>query len=68
MFLEEMVQLGYDMTSREVQLLGLSRLYNSGQIEDEHLPPFLELLARDGRYRQALEVSEQKELKIQIST
>ncbi len=40
MFLEEMVQLGYDMASREVQLSGFSQLYDSDQLEDEHLPLF----------------------------
>ncbi len=58
MFLEEMVHLGYDMASREVQLSGLSQLYDSGQMEDEHLPPFLDLLARNGQYQQALNVAE----------
>jgi superfamily II DNA or RNA helicase len=58
MFLEEMVQLGYDMASREVQLSGLSQLYDSGQMEDEYLPPLLDLLAKNGQYQQALEVSE----------
>jgi SNF2 family DNA or RNA helicase len=58
MFLEEMVHLGYDMASRKVQLSGLSQLYDSGQLEDEHLPPFLDLLARNGQYQQALKVSE----------
>ena len=57
-FLEEMVHLGYDMASSEVQLSGLSRLYASGQMDDHNLPPFLDLLARSGQYRQALEVSE----------
>jgi hypothetical protein len=53
MFLEEMVDLGYEMASREVQLAGLSQLYDSGQLEDEHLPAFLDLLARNGQYQQA---------------
>ena len=58
MFLEEMVQLGYDLANRKIELLGLSRLYDSGQMEDEYLPPFLDLLARKGKYRQAMEVSQ----------
>ncbi|MEJ2166744.1 MAG: SNF2-related protein, partial [Desulfobacterales bacterium] len=58
MLLEEMVQLGYDTDSRDIQLSGLSRLYDSGQLDDENLPAFLDLLARNGQYRQALEVSE----------
>ena len=58
MFLEEMVQLGYDMANSKIELFGLSRLYDSGQMEDEYLPPFLDLLAMNGKYRQALEVSQ----------
>ena len=58
LFLVEMVHLGYDMGSSEVQMSGLSRLYDSGQMDDEYLPPFLDLLARNRQYQQALEVSE----------
>jgi len=58
LFLVEMVHLGYDMDSSEVQLSGLSRLYDNGQMDDEYLPPFLDLLARNRQYQQALEVSE----------
>jgi SNF2 family DNA or RNA helicase len=57
-FLVAMVQLGTDMDSSQVQLSGLSRLYDSGQMDNEHLLPFLDLLARNGKYQQALEVSE----------
>jgi len=56
-FLEEMVHLGHDMSNSEVELLGLSRLYAIGQMEDEYLPPFLDLLTRNGQYLQALEVA-----------
>ena len=58
LFLVEMVHLGHDMTSSEVQLSGLSRLYDSGQMDDEYLSLFLDLLARNGKHQQALEVSE----------
>jgi superfamily II DNA or RNA helicase len=58
MFLGEMVQLGDDMASREVQLSGFSQLYDSDQLEDEHLPPFLDLLAINGQHQQALNVAE----------
>ncbi len=58
LFLEEMVRLGYDMASSEVQLAGLSRLYDGGQMDDEYLPLFSDLLARNKQYRQALEISE----------
>lgn len=57
LFLVEMVHLGYDMASSEVQLSGFLRLYDSGQMEDEYLPPLLDLLARNGQYHQALEVA-----------
>lgn len=58
LFLVEMVHLGHDMASSEVQLSGLSRLYDSGQMDDEYLPFFLDLLAKNGQHQQALEVSE----------
>ncbi len=58
MFLGEMVHLGYDMASRKVQLSGLSQLYDSGQLQDEYLPLFLDLLAKNGQYQQALTVAE----------
>lgn len=58
MYLEEMVHLGYDMASSEIQLAGLLRLHESGQMDNEYLPAFLDLLARNGKYQQALEVSE----------
>ena len=57
MFLIEMVHLGYDMDSSEVELLGLSRLNDSGQMEDRYLPSFLDLLVKSGQYLQALEVA-----------
>ncbi len=58
LYLVEMVHLGYDMASGEVQLSGLSRLYDSGQMDEEYLPSFLDLLARNRQYQQALDVSE----------
>ncbi|MFH1974048.1 MAG: SNF2-related protein [Pseudomonadota bacterium] len=57
LFLVEMVHLGYDMANREVQLSGLLRLYDSGQMDDEYLPLFLDLLAMNRQYRQAIEVA-----------
>ncbi|MDP2646432.1 MAG: SNF2-related protein, partial [Desulfobacterales bacterium] len=57
-FLEELVHLGHDMVSSEVQLSGLSRLYDSGQMEDVYLPLFIDLLAKKGQYQQVLEVAE----------
>ena len=58
MYLEEMVQLGYDMDRDDIQLAGLSGLYDSRQMEDEYLPPFLDLLARGRRFQQALVIAE----------
>jgi len=46
-----MVHLGYAMASSEVQLTGLSGLYAGGQMDDNYLPPFLDLLARSGKYQ-----------------
>jgi SNF2 family DNA or RNA helicase len=57
LFLVEMVHLGYDMANREVQLSGLLQLYDSGQMDDEYLPLFLDLLAMNRQYRQAIEVA-----------
>lgn len=57
LFLVEMVHLGYDMANREVQLSGLSQLYDSGRMDDEYLPLFLDLLAMNRQYRQAIEVA-----------
>jgi SNF2 family DNA or RNA helicase len=57
-FLEEMAHLGYQMGSIEVQLSGLSGLYERGKMEDVYLPAFLDLLARTGKYQQALDVAE----------
>jgi SNF2 family DNA or RNA helicase len=57
-YLEEMVHLGRVMARSKVELFGLSRLYDSGQMEDEYLPSFLDLLARNGQYLQGLEVAE----------
>ncbi len=57
-FLEAMVHLGHIMDRSEVELFGLSRLFDSGQMKDTHLPPFLDLLAKNGQYHQALEVAE----------
>jgi superfamily II DNA or RNA helicase len=57
MFLEELAYLGHAMANSDVELSGLSRLYESGQMEDTYLLPFLDLLGTKGRYQQALEVS-----------
>jgi superfamily II DNA or RNA helicase len=58
MFLEELVRLGHAMADSEVEFSGLSRLYDSGQMEDYYLLPFCDLLARNGQYLQALEICE----------
>ncbi len=58
MFLEEMVRLGVDMASEEVELRALSRLYDSNQLDDVLLPPFLDLLTAKDRYHEALEIAE----------
>lgn len=58
MYLEEMIRLGYDMDSDDVQLSGLSGLYDSGQMQDTSLPLFTNLLMQNGRYQRALDIAE----------
>lgn len=58
MYLEEMIRLGYDMDSDDVQLSGLSGLYDSGQMQDTSLPLFTNLLVQNGRYQRALDIAE----------
>lgn len=57
LYLEALVHLGYAMENHEVVLSGFSGLYAIGQIDDKSLPPFLDLLAKNGQYDQALEVA-----------
>ena len=57
LFLGEMIQLGFETDNHDVQLLGLSRLYNNGQMEDDYLPHFLNFLVNGRCFQQALDVA-----------
>jgi len=57
-FMVELVHLGHALSDPDVQLDGLSRLHNCGQLDDQYLPLFVDLLTQKKRYQPALEMTE----------
>ncbi len=57
-YMIEMVYLGDNMGDAEVQLDGLLRLHRCGQLEDRHLPRFVDVLTETGNVELALEMSQ----------
>jgi hypothetical protein len=57
-FMVELVHLGHILSDPDVQLDGLSRLHNSGQLDDQYLPLFVDLLTQKKKYQPALEMTE----------
>lgn len=57
-FMVELVHLGHALSDPDVQLDGLSRLHNCGQLDDQYLPLFVDLLTQKKKYQPALEMTE----------
>lgn len=56
--MRELAYLGHKMNDPEIELDGFSRLYQCGQLEDQYLPKYIDLLRTSGKFRLALEASE----------
>jgi SNF2 family DNA or RNA helicase len=57
-FMIELVHLGHALSDPDVQLDGLSRLHNCGQLDDQYLPLYVDLLTQKKKYQPALEMTE----------
>ncbi len=57
-FMIELVHLGHALSDPDVQLDGLSRLRHCGQLDDQYLPLFVDLLTQKKKYQSALEMTE----------
>lgn len=57
--LGELGYLGYRMKRPDVELKALLELYNSQQLRDENMHALCRLLAEQGRYEQAIEVTDE---------
>jgi len=57
-FMVELLHLGHALSDPDVQLDGLSRLHNCGQLDDQYLPLFVDLLTQKKKYQPAMEMTE----------
>ena len=57
-FMRLLAHLGYAMDDSDIELEGLSRLHQSGGLEDQHLPLLIDLLTRKEKFELALEAND----------
>ena len=57
-YIHELVLLGNQMDNPKIEIEGLSKLYNLGELEDQHLPRFIDLLTAETQYELAIEVTD----------
>ncbi len=55
-FMHDLARLGFVMEDPDIELEGLSGLYRCGELADQHLPVFIDLLTKKENFELALEV------------
>lgn len=53
-YIDELARFGYEMDDSDVELDGLSRLYQYGRLEDQYLPRLIDLLVQKGKFELAM--------------